>query len=245
MLGQQGAARGLESLALASLVGQVCHDLNNHLATLLGKTEVALMVNDPARYRPALEHGLEAGQPARALVAELQRVMTWIRDGEAGVPASDAVASAARLCERACAKRGIQLSIRNESPGLMLLDPGRVAVVCWSLLDRLVQGEPCAAEPTQRRWMVTTWAEGSWIGISVEAPELLSCEPAVDESLQQLAGLLGLLGGDLSVDPGRAMLRLEAGESRLLGATGDVPAAYPGYDVDELRRGLSPPSWFV
>jgi hypothetical protein len=242
MLGRQGGARGLESLALASLVGQVCHDLNNHLATLLGKTEVALMVNDPARYRPALEHGLEAGQPARALVAELQRVMTWIRDGEAGVPAFDAVASAARLCERACAKRGIQLSIRSQSPGLMLHDPGRVAIVCWSLLDRLVQGQPCVAEPTQQVWAVTTWSEGSSVGISVEAPELVSYEPAVDESLRQLAGLLDLLGGELSTDPGLATLRLETTESRWVGTAGDIPGARPDYGFQGLLGSFSPPS---
>lgn len=216
MPGGNGTGRGLESLALAGLVSQVCHDLNNHLATLLGKTEVALMVGDPARYRPALEHGLEAGQPARGLVSELQRLMTWLREGESGVPVSDAVTSAVRLCERSCSKRGLQLRVKNRFPGARLEDPGRVALICWSLLNRLIQEQPCSSEHVSETWTVETGASGERLEIGVSGPTVGAADPAASDGLRELGELLGLLGGELSAEPGRVELRLESGDRRPL-----------------------------
>lgn len=222
MSGSNAARGGLESLALASLVGQVCHDLNNHLASLLGKTELALMVDDAERYRPALEQTLEAGQPARALVAELQRIVLWVRDGEPGVPATDAVGVAARLCERGCAKRGIRLSVRSEVPGLRLQDPGRVAVTCWNLLDRLVRAQPMANGSELQRWTVTVRPERGGVRLRVEAEPLQLEDPDLRESLRELSDWLPWLGGELSSEAVAVELSLADVEQRSLPGAGGV-----------------------
>jgi hypothetical protein len=217
------ARRGLESLALASLVGQICHDLNNHLATVLGKTEIALMVSDPGRYRPALEETLEAGQPARALVAELQRLVSWVRDGEQGVPATDAAGVAARLCERSCAKRGIRLAVRSECPGAKLDDPGRVALLCWSLLDGLLQAQPASRNGSEtRQWTVKVRPGPEGVRLRVETDSPGIGEPPSRDSLRELESLLPLVGGELRTEPGAVELGLSEGRER------DVPPAGAG-----------------
>jgi hypothetical protein len=229
------ARRGLESLALASLVGQVCHDLNNHLATVLGKTEIALMVSDPGRYRPALEQTLEAGQPARALVAELQRLVSWVRDGEQGVLATDAVGVATRLCERGCAKRGVRLAVRSECPGARLDDPGRVALLCWNLLDGLLQAQSASRNGSEaRHWTVKVrpGPEGVRLRVETDAPGV--GESPSRDGLRQLESLLPLLGGELRTEPGAVELALSEG-ARERGIPSARAGAPPEWDS------LSPP----
>ncbi|GEM_PF-4246595 len=62
---------------MPTLLRQMAHDLNNHLATMLGQAELALLVNDAARFKLGLENVLASGTGARQLVTDLQRLVIW------------------------------------------------------------------------------------------------------------------------------------------------------------------------
>lgn len=87
--------------AFGRLLARIAHDMNNCLARINGKAELALMLDRPERFRSALEEVLAAGQRASVLVADFQRVLAWrgLRPGceEGAIPLIDALSVAARL----------------------------------------------------------------------------------------------------------------------------------------------------
>lgn len=188
---------------LASMVAQVCHDLNNHLATLLGKAEVALMVGDTGRFQPALERVLEAGQPARTVVGETQRLMLWLRDGETDVPVTDAVATAIRLCERSCEKQLVRVKLENFANGARVVAPGYVAVLFWNVLHHVLQHrqvDPRHLDPST--WTARVAADGGTVRVRLEAETLSLRDGDLAEFLLEARDAARSLGGDVTFEEG-------------------------------------------
>ncbi len=96
---------------LAALVREAAHDLNNHLATVLGKAEIGLMSEDPARWRRGLEDILEAARSARGVVADLQHAAAWQDGGAQFVPVADVLSTAGRLATRRTRRGGMRLEV--------------------------------------------------------------------------------------------------------------------------------------
>jgi len=188
---------------LASMVAQVCHDLNNHLATVLGKAEVALMVGDAGRFQSALERVLEAGQPARTVVGETQRLMLWLRDGETDVPVTDAVAAAIRLCERSCDKQRVRVSLENFASGARVMAPGFVAVLFWNVLHQVLehrQVDPRTLDAAT--WTVRVVADGGIVEVRLEADVLSLRDVDLAGFLLQVRDAARCLGGEVTLEEG-------------------------------------------
>jgi hypothetical protein len=96
---------------LAGLVREAAHDLNNHLATVLGKAEIGLMSEEPARWRRGLEEILEAARAARGVVADLQHAAAWQDGAMQFVPVADVLATAGRLATRRTRRGGMKLEV--------------------------------------------------------------------------------------------------------------------------------------
>lgn len=126
--------------ALPRLVAQVAHDLNNHLATILGKAELGLMFEEPARWKRGLQEALAAGQSARVLVADLQRVVRWQQGEDGPATIADAVSTAVRLCGRALERCNIRLDNLGHGGADHVARPAElaiaVAVAIRALVDR-------------------------------------------------------------------------------------------------------------
>lgn len=125
--------------SLVDLMGQVAHDLNNQLATILGKSEIAMMVDDPARWRSAVEESHKAGQKARVLVADFQKLHGWHRDqGASPAPLSDVIGLLRRVCERRLTRSAVILEPAH-APSRVLTDPVRVFMLLWLALSEALE----------------------------------------------------------------------------------------------------------
>ncbi len=135
LLGRRAAAADDVVLeCLPQLLAQASHDLNNHLATILGKSEIALMSDEPARWRRGLDETFEAGHQARLLVADLQRLVTWQQLGaEAPVPLSDVLAMSVRLAGRSLRRTGARVEVDGGAT-IRVDRPASVAVLTWLLV---------------------------------------------------------------------------------------------------------------
>ncbi|RMF72205.1 MAG: hypothetical protein D6738_11920 [Acidobacteria bacterium] len=146
----QAGTSGREAVreAFLDLVARIAHDLNNHLATILGKAEIALMVDDPARWRRGIEHGYEAGQRARRAVADLQRVHGWVEAATPDpAPLAEVLELARRLAARSLARLDLEPAI-SERSGALVDDPAPWALALWRLLsERARSCESAPAEP--------------------------------------------------------------------------------------------------
>jgi hypothetical protein len=120
-------------------MGQVAHDLNNQLATILGKSEIAMMVDDPARWRSAVEESHKAGQKARVLVADFQKLHGWFREQQASpAPLSDVIGLLRRVCERRFARSAVVFEPAH-APARVLSDPVRVFLLLWLALTEALE----------------------------------------------------------------------------------------------------------
>ncbi len=127
---------------LPELAAQAAHDLNNHLATILGKSELALMLGDPGRFRPALSDILNAGQPARTVVADVQRVLGWVRGAAEPVCVAEVLGIVARLVGRRCERAGVELACRPNDGVTQSDDPAAHALLIWGLLRQALETPP-------------------------------------------------------------------------------------------------------
>ena len=135
------AGRDAAPDVLVDLMGQVAHDLNNQLATILGKSEIAMMVDDPARWKSAVEESHKAGQKARVLVADFQRLYGWLKEsGATQAPLSDVIGLLRRVCERRLARSGVIFEPAH-APSRALGDPVHLFLLLWLvLLEALERG---------------------------------------------------------------------------------------------------------
>ncbi len=136
----QAASRAVLA-ALPGLVSRVAHDLNNHLALILGKSELALMLDDPQRYRSGMGDICEAGQEARTLIADLQSVVAWATTPDDGDPTmiGEALDLARRLADRGCRQNGVELKVDGAEGHAPTSRAGTLALVTWRLLTRAVE----------------------------------------------------------------------------------------------------------
>ncbi len=151
------ARRGGEAL-WADLAARVSHDLNNHLTSVLGKAEIALMSPDPARWQRGLEEVLEAGQQARSLVADLQRLARWQLGTDGGVPSPDLLGLVVRLARRRARRAGIVLEMAGSGFLGDSRRAARLALLAWQLVERAIE----AAEPREegeRSWKIEATAD--------------------------------------------------------------------------------------
>jgi hypothetical protein len=132
--GREGAADDVVLTCLPLLLAQASHDLNNHLATILGKSEIALLSDDPARWRRGLDETFEAGHQSRQIVADLQRLVAWQQSGTEGpVPLGDVLALVVRLAGRSLRRGGAHVVVDGGS-AILVDRPASVAVLGWLLV---------------------------------------------------------------------------------------------------------------
>lgn len=156
------------SATLPELVAQAAHDLNNHLATVLGKAEISLMVQDPERWRRNLGDILEAGQKARHLVADLQRLLLWSQPQADPVPAGEVFNLVMRLLARRCGHGGVKLV--TAAAGVNLPGPAasRLALGLWALMAEALERR-CGEEAAWSLGPCESLGAGEW-GIEVLLP---------------------------------------------------------------------------
>lgn len=166
--GLSAAAVGTRLVPLEGIVAQATHDLNNHLATILGKAEIALMLEDPDRWKRGLENALEAGNEARILVSDLQRLVVWLRSPEELTLLSDLLTILERFGNRRLRRAGMSLVIDADGPSALVQHAGQVLLGLWGLLDALSQALTALDRPAE--WHLTGAAQGeAWI-VRLEPP---------------------------------------------------------------------------
>lgn len=138
--------RALGGRLLAALVSQATHDLNNHLTAMLGKAEFGLLVADPERKTAALSGVLEAGDAARRLVADLQRLAAFSEGAGDPVPAAEVAQLATRLLDRRLRRAGIEARSRGTGPGPARTRAAAATLALWCVLRRLLE-DPATASP--------------------------------------------------------------------------------------------------
>jgi len=157
-------ARG-DGLLWADLAAHAAHDLNNHLTSVLGKAEIALMSPDPARWQRGLEEILEAGQRARSLVADLQRLARWHLGSEGEIAAPDLLGVVVRLSGRRAERAGIRVEMTGRGSFADSRLAARIALLAWQLVERALSGSEAAAAGSRGvAWFLEAVAEpdGSW-----------------------------------------------------------------------------------
>jgi hypothetical protein len=151
--------------ALPDLVARTTHDLNNHLALILGKAELALMTGDVERHREGLEQVLGYGQEATRLIASLQRIIAWSAPQREPVPVGDVLSLVSRIARRQCEQRGVSLVIERESSGRVESPlAAMLAVTLWRLIDQALDG----AGPQSREQWSLSGGMGRRAGVCLE-----------------------------------------------------------------------------
>ena len=133
---------GLVEQVLPELVTSLAHDLNNQLATMLGKPELALILADQDRYRGALEEVVGAGHVAKSLISDLQRLLAWLRSRPGDVSSSEVLALAVRLSRRKSDQMGVRLDPVPREGVLRFEDSAKVALLLWKLVRMLLVAAP-------------------------------------------------------------------------------------------------------
>lgn len=125
--------------AFLDLMARTAHDLNNHLATILGKAEIAMMVDDPARWKRGVEEGYRAGQKARVLVSDFQRLHGWYtRESPDPVPIPDVLALVARIVDRVATRASVVLEL-GAAPARCVVEAAELALGTWSLVADAIE----------------------------------------------------------------------------------------------------------
>jgi len=185
------APRGAE-LLWADLAAHAAHDLNNHLTSVLGKAEIALMSPDPARWQRGLEEVLEAGQQARSLVADLQRLARWQLGVEGGVPAPDLLGLVVRLAGRRARRAGVTLEMSGSGSLADSRHAARLALLAWQLVERAIGALEAGTADEVPPWRFEAVAgPGTDCAITLHHPG----GPAVLPGLSDAAAALDGAGG--------------------------------------------------
>ena len=156
-------------MAAADLTSRFAHDINNHLTTILGKSELALLSDDPARMTKALEVGAEAARKSRELVAQMQRFAASQRVSELSTfDPLDAVRPVVVLLDRALDKHGVTLDRRFGQTRTMTGDlaPNHAAD---GVFDVPIRGAP-AQDVSERGRVVSRQARAQLsVGLQAES----------------------------------------------------------------------------
>lgn len=212
-------AGGFSIRALPDLSAQIAHDLNNHLATMLGKAELALILDDPGRYRPSLGEILEAGQPARTLVADWQRIVSWVRAPLEPVPVGEVLGLVVRLTSRRCERLGVEICVSQGNDSSRLEDPALLTLLCWKLVRAALEQE----YEEDRVWTLSSASSSGKMQVVLDAPDLtwtqdvsrvsFSARSAQESSvadLQEIADAVAEQGGKLLLESSAARVTLGA-----------------------------------
>ncbi len=163
--------RVLGGRLMAALASQATHDLNNHLTAVLGKAEFGLLVADPERKTAALSGVLEAGDAARRLVADLQRLAAFSEGVGDPVPAAEVALLATRLLDRRLRRAGIEVRCRGTGPGPARPRAAAAALALWCALRRLLE-DSVGAAPHAWDLSVTSAGRDDEIAVRIEGAKL-------------------------------------------------------------------------
>ena len=152
---------------MAALVSQATHDLNNHLTAMLGKAEFGLLVADPERKTAALSGVLEAGDAARRLVADLQRLAAFSEGAGDPVPAGEVAQLATRLLERRLRRAGIEVRSSGTGPGPARKRAAAATLALWCVLRRMLE-DSATASPRALELFVTCAGREDEIAVRID-----------------------------------------------------------------------------
>jgi C4-dicarboxylate-specific signal transduction histidine kinase len=191
--------RVLGGRLMAALVSQATHDLNNHLTAMLGKAEFGLLVADPERKTAALSGVLEAGDAARRLVADLQRLAAYSEGAGDAVPAAEVAQLATRLLDRRLKRAGIAVTCRGSGPGPLRPRAAAAALALWCALRRLLEDAGGAAPRTLELSVRCAGRDGE-IAVRIDGAVLSAHTlDALDGSLAEAGARIERHGGQLLV----------------------------------------------
>ena len=168
--------------ALRAVVAAVGHDLNNHLATILGRAELALSWEDPDRWRAALDAVARAGDRARVLVADLQRLAQWSAPDVEPAPLGDVLSTAVRLAARSAQRSSVRIVVSPSMPPCRAHRPAAATLAVWGALRAALAASP--GEGT-REWRLSADDES---GLTVLAEADRPLDPAAFAEAARLGG---------------------------------------------------------
>jgi C4-dicarboxylate-specific signal transduction histidine kinase len=191
--------RALEGRLLAALMSQATHDLNNHLAAMLGKAEFGLLVADPERKTAALSGVLEAGDAARRLVAELQRLAAFSEGAGDPVPAVEVAQLVSRLLNRRLRRAGVEVHSRGTGPCPTRIRAAAAMLALWCVLRRLLE-DGATASPRVLDLSVSCAGRDGEIAVRIEGATLgRNTLDALDLQLSEVGARLERQGDRLVV----------------------------------------------
>ncbi len=156
---------------LGALVIYCAHDLNNHLAAALGKAEIGMLVADADRKTAAFGGILEAGEAARRLVADLQRLAAWSEGAGDPVLPGEIGLLATRLLERRLRRSSCAPRVQGFGPPVARGRAAQAALALWHLLRRFLEATP---PDGSLAWEIAVASIGrdAEISIRIEGPAL-------------------------------------------------------------------------
>ncbi len=196
---------------LPLLMAQATHDLNNQLTTILGQSELALMVDDAARWKRSLNDIQQAGRFAQRLVADIQKILTWSLPHQEPVQLGDILDLVRRLSLRRAEQREIELRVEGDAPHSMREGAPEIALGLWFLVSYALDRAPASparwslhAEHLDREFTrVTIRTPGAeWDMAAIEAAarrQRLGSEPPAN-ALDNTFACLHAIGARGSVD---------------------------------------------
>lgn len=138
------ASHSVVQNALPVLMAQATHDLNNQLTTILGQSELALMVDDAARWKRSLDDIQRAGRVAQRLVADVQKILTWTLPHQDPVQLRDVIELVQRLVARRADQHSVKLAIEGDVSHPMREGAAELALSLWFLFNQALSRGPGA-----------------------------------------------------------------------------------------------------
>lgn len=151
--------------ALPALMAQATHDLNNHLTTIMGKAELALMAEDPQRWRRAFEEIQQASTRSQRLVADIQRLLVWSQPQHEAVALDDLLQVAVRMSARRVETHGLKLTAHCNAGISLHEGVAEATLACWFLLHHATE-----VPVRQQSWRLIGDRDRQAIALSLSTP---------------------------------------------------------------------------
>jgi signal transduction histidine kinase len=161
-----GRPRVAVQAALPALLSQLSHDLNNHLTTVLGKAELALLVEDPARWKRAFTDIQVAGRSAQRVVSDLQKLVAWSLPEHDPVQPRDVAELACRLVERRASQSAIATAVTGDAAVPLAIGAAEAATCLVMLLQSAFAQRPA----TPARFTVAVEEHGRGVAFALHTP---------------------------------------------------------------------------
>ena len=116
--------QALRWTALGELSSRVAHDSNNLLAGILGKAELGLLSNDPAKMRSSLESILSSSRELKLVTERLLGFKKLMEEGPRSTNLVEVFRTLYAMLERAFAKAGITVEWHLENLPTTWCEPG-------------------------------------------------------------------------------------------------------------------------